>query len=302
VAPRNQRQQAIAEIVGDLLGLERVSAADDLFDLGIDSLSVVELLTTIRDRVGVDLRPADLVQAPTVAELAERIDNAANVRAGTIVPLSLEGPGAPLFVVSPGPDRLMFPVRRLARLLNRPTYSFAPHGFGPRARPDVTVERAAARYLQALRTIQPSGPRLIAGKSFGAIVAYEMACQLAASGEPPALLVLLDPASGVAPVRRIVEEAMNADFIGSRGAEANRGVRLWRQIRRVSARRLSALADRVTWWRPLGPATFFYTSRRMKHRYRPSPYNGRTLLFRTEDWERFDFLDLRHLLTGEVAV
>ncbi len=79
VAPRNPTEQAIAEILVDLLGLERVSTTDDLFDLGIDSFSVVDLLARIRNRVGVDLRAGDLVHAPTIAALAERIDKVAAV-------------------------------------------------------------------------------------------------------------------------------------------------------------------------------------------------------------------------------
>ncbi len=129
-----------------------------------------------------------------------------------------------------------------------------------------------------------------------------MARQLAASGEPPALLVLLDPVSGVAPVSKTVKEAMDGDVGGSAvdGRTARSPMAADRATGRAPNR--AAFAERVTWFRPLGAAAFFYTSRRMKHRYRPPPYNGRTLLVRTTIWEQYDRIDLRRLLTGDVTV
>jgi aspartate racemase len=50
----------------------------------------------------------------------------------------------------------------------------------------------ASLYLEELRAVQPHGPYLIGGRSFGGIVAFEMACQLHSEGEEVSLLALLD--------------------------------------------------------------------------------------------------------------
>src|SRR5258708_14783093 len=50
-------------------------------------------------------------------------------------------------------------------------------------------------YLLAVRRVQPKGPYLLGGWSFGGLVAFEMAQRLDALGETVALLALLD--SGV---------------------------------------------------------------------------------------------------------
>jgi thioesterase domain-containing protein len=50
----------------------------------------------------------------------------------------------------------------------------------------------ARGYLAELRTVQPHGPYVLGGWSFGGVVAFEMAQQLMALGEPVATLVLLD--------------------------------------------------------------------------------------------------------------
>jgi thioesterase domain-containing protein len=55
----------------------------------------------------------------------------------------------------------------------------------------------AAHYLRALRQVQPVGPYLLGGHSFGGLVAFEMAQQLRKEGAEVAMLAILDT---VAPV------------------------------------------------------------------------------------------------------
>jgi len=50
----------------------------------------------------------------------------------------------------------------------------------------------AAQYIEALRVIQPMGPYLLGGRSFGGIVAYEMAQQLSKQGQRVDLLAMMD--------------------------------------------------------------------------------------------------------------
>jgi thioesterase domain-containing protein len=54
------------------------------------------------------------------------------------------------------------------------------------------VEDLAAAYVAEVRALQPEGPYYLGGLSFGGIVAYEMAQQLAAVGQEVALLALFD--------------------------------------------------------------------------------------------------------------
>ena len=47
-----------------------------------------------------------------------------------------------------------------------------------------TLEEMAAGYVAAVRAVQPSGPYRLGGWSLGGLVAFEMAKQLVAAGEP----------------------------------------------------------------------------------------------------------------------
>jgi thioesterase domain-containing protein len=50
----------------------------------------------------------------------------------------------------------------------------------------------AARYIAAIRVVQPEGPYLLGGWSFGGIVAFEMAQQFLRQGESVSMLAIID--------------------------------------------------------------------------------------------------------------
>jgi acyl transferase domain-containing protein/acyl carrier protein len=76
VEPRNDIEQAIAEIWQDLLGIQPIGAEDSFFDLGGHSLLAVQTVSRIRDRFGVDLPIRSLLsEAPTVAGVAAAVKN-----------------------------------------------------------------------------------------------------------------------------------------------------------------------------------------------------------------------------------
>jgi acyl-coenzyme A synthetase/AMP-(fatty) acid ligase/acyl carrier protein len=88
VAPRTPAEQSLADIWAELLRVPRVGAADHFFELGGHSLIATQLMSRIRTALGVELPLRAVFEAPTVAEMALRVDAAA--QAG--VP---EGPAAP---------------------------------------------------------------------------------------------------------------------------------------------------------------------------------------------------------------
>jgi acyl carrier protein len=73
VAPRDEVEQAVADIWQDLLGFEPVGIEDDFFDLGGHSLLAMQVVNRIRQTFGLPLRLQALFDAPTVAELSRVI-------------------------------------------------------------------------------------------------------------------------------------------------------------------------------------------------------------------------------------
>ena len=70
VEPRSETEEILAEIYGELLGVERVGAYDNFFDLGGHSLLATRVAARVRDTFEIDMPLRDLFEAPTVARLA----------------------------------------------------------------------------------------------------------------------------------------------------------------------------------------------------------------------------------------
>lgn len=112
--------------------------------------------------------------------------------------------GSPLVLLKTGSKRPFFCVHPvgggvacytgLARHfdVDRPFYAFQALRPQDDGSSDGLIEHMSANYLDAIRQAQPHGPYLLSGWSAGGIIAYEMARQLRARGEPVGLLALID--------------------------------------------------------------------------------------------------------------
>ncbi|MEO6194012.1 MAG: amino acid adenylation domain-containing protein [Thermoanaerobaculia bacterium] len=125
---------------------------------------------------------------------APRLEEGGGIPWSPLVPIQPLGERMPLFCVHAlGGEILSY--YQLARQLGagQPIYGLRARPLeGQTEAPRVTIEETAAEYLDAVRSFQPAGPYLLAGYSFGGVVAFEMARQLAAAGEEVALLAILD--------------------------------------------------------------------------------------------------------------
>ena len=200
VPPRGKAEETVAEIFAEVLGLTGVGARDDFFDLGGDSLLVLELVARLEEEGGWGITPADLLEAPTPAGLAAPAARPER-SPGMVVSLRRGDDGPPLFVVpgGEGSENELTIFARLARHL-RPGIPVFGLRRPARVREDKPrCETLAATFLEHLRVLQPKGPYFLAGECVGGILALEMARRLEADGERVALLALLDtPRPGLA--------------------------------------------------------------------------------------------------------
>jgi acetoacetyl-CoA synthetase len=187
-APTLERVRAIWEAV---LGVEGLRPDDDFFVLGGTSLQAVRVFTLIRERIGPDLPLSILIDAPTLAELtavvkapARRLETVVQIRAGA---------GAPLyFTHSIWGD--VIEMRQVATAMRAgvPIFGLRARGLAPGEERQESVEEMAETYVEAILDRHPGGPFRIAGYSFGGLLAYEIACRLAARGEEVGWLGLID--------------------------------------------------------------------------------------------------------------
>jgi amino acid adenylation domain-containing protein len=117
VAPRNETEQLLAGIWGELLGLEQVGIHDNFFEIGGHSLLATRLTTRVNVACGCDLPVRVVFDCPTVAELAKHIRTA---DAATALPPIMPVGKAESIPLSFAQERLWF----LDRLIpNSPLYN-----------------------------------------------------------------------------------------------------------------------------------------------------------------------------------
>ncbi|MFE4444386.1 amino acid adenylation domain-containing protein [Streptomyces sp. NPDC056820] len=216
-APRTRQERLLTELFAEVIGLNRVSIDDGFFDLGGHSLLATRLIGRVRATFGTDIAIRTLFEAPTVAELAERLGTEDGDGPGAfdvLLPLRRRGSLPPLFCVHPA-SGFSWSYAGLMRHLSPdfPIYGLQSRGIADPCELPTSVEEIAADYLKQVRSVQPTGPYLLLGWSFGGLVAHAMAEQLQRAGEKVDLLAMLDsfprlPAGDGGPVRPGEEDAV----------------------------------------------------------------------------------------------
>ena len=157
----------------------------------------------IDERFGRKLPMTTILEAPTIAALAPIVagteggprESLRLLRAGT-------AGGPSLFLVHDGDGETLL-YMNLARRLPE---DISVYGLEPRGDLGVPIVHTripemAAHYLEQVRKVQPEGPYLLGGMCAGGTIAFEMALQLEAQGEPVGFVALLDSAAPLVPAR-----------------------------------------------------------------------------------------------------
>jgi amino acid adenylation domain-containing protein len=193
VTPRDNLETQLIEIWSEILGVRPSSIKDDFYDLGGNSLLAVRLFAQIARVFGIDLPISLLLKSSTIEQLAEilRQDNYSTPWT-CLVPIQTHGDKPPLFCIHAVGGGIFF-YRDLAKHLDRdrPIYGLQARGIEG-GEPLTSIKEMATLYLQEIRTVQPEGPYFLAGYSFGAMVALEMAQQLWERGQQVGFLGLIE--------------------------------------------------------------------------------------------------------------
>jgi amino acid adenylation domain-containing protein len=193
VKPENAIEAEILDIWSQILDNELLGVTDNFFEHGGHSLLVLSAISEMNEKFGTDLSAKDLFKNPTVREAAEAIQARTASANNIIVPLKKNADGIPLFFV-PGAGGNVDYLYRLSYYLGneQPMYGFQAPGLDEVSVPLKSLEEYTSKYIAAIKTVQPTGPYLIAGHSFGGHPAFEIARTMMGQGDDVALLALVE--------------------------------------------------------------------------------------------------------------
>ncbi|HET7234018.1 MAG TPA: amino acid adenylation domain-containing protein [Longimicrobium sp.] len=298
--PRSPHEARLAAIWADALSLPRVGIHDDFFDLGGNSITASRLVARVRTEMGRDLPLAALLRAPTVAGLARVMAGERAAVQPPLIPLQPHGSLPPLFLAPPGGGHVVC-YHPLAGLMgpDQPVYGLQARGIDDGHEPFGTAREIAEFFISAIRQVQPEGPYLLGGWSFGGMVAWEMGRQLLEAGAEVGLVALLD--TGVPRAKQDVAELLDharvlqrivADLVGWGLAALVRVERLGRLPHREQAVQAVRQVNSPRML-PLSRVDEILTLTRVRRAnlgalvgYDPPPYEGHLTYVRTAASER----------------
>ena len=170
-APSTAKEVLLCEAFAEVLGLPSVGVYDDFFALGGHSLLAVQLVSRIREVLGIELSLQALFQAPTVYDLTNRLDlSSMSQTLDVLLPIRTSGSRPPIFCMHPGAG-VSWTYLSMGRHAPEdiPLYGVQARGLQPAENLADSVSEMAADYIEQMRKVQPSGPYHLLGWSFGGI-------------------------------------------------------------------------------------------------------------------------------------
>ncbi|WP_143264437.1 KR domain-containing protein, partial [Amycolatopsis kentuckyensis] len=233
----------LTEEVRALLGVAELDPDVPLYDLGADSLTLLDVIESVKRLYGVDLDLAWLGPEVTMSALLAKLGRAAD--AGEVV-VQVWREGTTQEVVC-----LVHPVGGDVHAY-RPLVDALPAGLGVCVIADPALSRPeppgwsipdrARRYHEALEKRFPGRRKQLAGWSFGAWVATGMAAEAEAAGQPVRALHLIDPPPPGASAADYDDTQLEAVFERELGGTAGEHARKLARATRANLRSMAGHA------------------------------------------------------------
>ncbi|KAH7927995.1 putative nonribosomal peptide synthetase [Leucogyrophana mollusca] len=205
VQPQNDVELELMSIFSGVLRVKNESfgVLHDLFTVGLNSLRAVQAAGMISRTFNVHIGLNTVYLRPTVRELGNLVVDVMGRE--SIAIMEAEDAGNDFLTeflpIKKGIDPALFfihdvtgmtsPFLRLGAFLPNAMYAIGDKHFGS-STGFGTVEAMADHYISLMKSVQPEGPYVICGYSFGGSVALCMATKLTKAGEKVSQLVLFD--------------------------------------------------------------------------------------------------------------
>jgi aspartate racemase len=294
----------LTQIWKRILGVPAVGVRDNFFDIGGHSLLVVQVISEIHKVFHRSLPIAVFFQNPTIEGMAQALREDDHTQGEPeLIPLAAGRRPGTLFFVVTGIEVDGIGLCRFAQLLNDGPASFATivpltstlnrAAATGRMSELPSVEELAAKHAALIRSQQPCGPCLLAGHSFGGLLAFEVAHQLQREGRQVDAILLLDSWATLPPwwqkLKTLpLESALHALKVRARALRLRVRGGTANKVRRIEAREslLAAESGLEDGNQPFGAVPWHVAQRfrcQSYKNYRRHQLDSRAVLFRVQD-------------------
>lgn len=182
----------ISDIWRRQLGRPSIGENDNFFDLGGTPELAAKIFQQIGDLCGRVLPSVVIYQAPTIRSLASLLQQIQSTYCPPV--LQIKNGVNPAIFLSHGKGADAMQMFHIAQHLNvsNSIYATQTPGIDGVTEPLNSVENMASVYIDAIQAVQPRGPYILIGYSFGGLVMMEVAHRLLAAGETIAFFAMID--------------------------------------------------------------------------------------------------------------
>jgi amino acid adenylation domain-containing protein len=191
VPPEGELEARLASIFQRVLGVEEISVTDSFFVLGGHSLLVFRLIAACAAELSIRPTVADVFAAPSVRELAQRLNSSIRERDRTLVPLSASTGKAMMLLIHAASGSIL-PFREIASRLSTEFDVYGVQAADVPGGERASVEDMAVSYVTAIHAVRGTAPLIAVGWSVGGCIALEMTREWQRQGVHVAATVMLD--------------------------------------------------------------------------------------------------------------
>ncbi|KAF7879793.1 uncharacterized protein EAF02_007963 [Botrytis sinoallii] len=189
VAPTTATEKALVEVFATEFGLDKdeVGVENSLTDMGVDSIQLIRFKAQVQDHLKLDqeIPMISLLQNPSIKGLAEvllQLEKGVKAYDPIVQLQNGTSNSPPIFFFHPGLGEILVFLNLSKFFSDRQVYAIRAPGFNPGEEMHKSIDDMTDTYLTAIRKKQPEGPYVLVGYSFGAMIAFEIAKKIEASG------------------------------------------------------------------------------------------------------------------------
>lgn len=192
--PRDYLEEKLVELWGKVLKRDKISIKEDFFEIGGNSINILQVINMISEEMDIELKMADLFVNKTIEELSEYIkEEKSGDKLSCVQKLNKNKNGRIIFIIH-GLNGSIYGYKDLAKLLENDfqVYGIQAKGLDGSCRMAKSIDEMVLDYVEEIKQVQAEGPYIIVGYCMGNMLGYEVIRELEAQNKKVGRYINID--------------------------------------------------------------------------------------------------------------